>query len=81
MLQLIFTEQSVSELPDAIINLYHTRVITLDMSYNQLKSLNGLELFLSLKELILDNNMLSDNIKLPKAKKLTTLSLNNNKVS
>lgn len=52
----------------------------MDLSFNQLTSLDGLEFFSRLDELILDNNQLGDNIRIPKTKTITTLSLNNNKV-
>lgn len=67
-------------MPDAIVNLYHSRVRKVDLSFNQLTSLDGLEFFSRLEELILDNNQLGDNIRIPKTQSITTLSLNNNKV-
>lgn len=54
---------------------------SLDFSYNDLTTLKGLEGFVHLKELILDNNQLNDNIILPYLPQLRTLSLNKNKVS
>lgn len=80
LFQLIFVDQEISVLPDAIVNLYHSRVRKMDLSFNQLTSLDGLEFFSRLDELILDNNQLGDNIRIPKTKSITTLSLNNNKV-
>lgn len=95
-------DQEISVLPDAIVNLYHSRVRKMDLSFNQLtslgkriyyhyhhndhhqpllsSSLDGLEFFSRLEELVLDNNQLGDNIRIPKTKSITTLSLNNNKV-
>lgn len=80
LFQLIFVEQGITALPDAVVNLYHSRVRKMDLSFNQLSSLDGLEFFSRLDELILDNNQLGDNIRIPKTKSITTLSLNNNKV-
>lgn len=80
LFQLIFVDQEISVLPDAIVNLYHSRVRKMDLSFNQLTSLDGLEFFSRLDELVLDNNQLGDNIRIPKTKSITTLSLNNNKV-
>lgn len=73
-------DQDITTLPDAVVNLYHSRVRKMDLSFNQLTSLDGLEFFSRLDELILDNNQLGDNIRIPKTKTITTLSLNNNKV-
>ncbi|KAI0212301.1 Leucine-rich melanocyte differentiation-associated protein [Lamellibrachia satsuma] len=53
----------------------------LDLSFNLLKSLEGVERFRNLQELILDNNELDDNITLPFLPKLHTLMLNKNKIS
>ncbi len=80
LFQLIFVDQDISVLPAAIVNLYHSRVRKMDLSFNQLTSMDGLEFFSRLDELILDNNQLGDNIRIPKTKSITTLSLNNNKV-
>lgn len=53
----------------------------LDLSYNNLSSVSGLRDFSQLEELVLDNNQLRDLNTLPLMPGLTTLSLNNNKVS
>lgn len=77
---MIFVDQEITVLPDAIVNLYHSRVRKVDLSFNSMNSLDGLEFFSRLEELILDNNQLGDNIRIPKTQSITTLSLNNNKV-
>lgn len=74
-------DQEITAIPDAIVNLYHSRVRKMDVSFNQLTSLGGLEFFTRLDELILDNNQLGDNIRIPKTQSIRTLSLNNNKVN
>ncbi|XP_037029309.1 leucine-rich melanocyte differentiation-associated protein-like [Bradysia coprophila] len=79
--KLIFVDQELTTLPDAVVNLYHSRVRKMDLSFNQLTSLDGVEFFSRLDELILDNNQLGDNIRIPKTKSITTLSLNNNKIT
>lgn len=65
----------------AVINLYHDKVIHIDLSYNRLQSLDGLDLFSDLEELVLDNNSITDDIMFPRqTAQLRLLSLNNNKV-
>uniref|UniRef100_A0A8D0AZ30 Leucine rich melanocyte differentiation associated n=1 Tax=Salvator merianae TaxID=96440 RepID=A0A8D0AZ30_SALMN len=45
------------------------------------RSLEGLETFSSLEELILDNNLLGNNLRLPRLPHLHTLMLNKNQIS
>lgn len=61
--------------------MYGHKVHSLDLSYNELTSLKGLEMFPLLRELVLDNNQLTDNLVFPYMPYLHTLSLNKNKVS
>lgn len=56
------------------------RVECLDLSDNKLISIKGVESFAMLKELIVDNNALTENIVLPHIPSLTTFSVNKNKV-
>lgn len=51
------------------------------MSYNCLSTLDGLDKFTELQELILDNNCLEDGVVFPVNEKLTGLSINKNKVT
>ncbi|KJE89301.1 leucine-rich repeat-containing protein C10 [Capsaspora owczarzaki ATCC 30864] len=53
----------------------------LDLSYNSLKSLAGIEAFTSLRELVVDNNELGDGLAFPAQKELDTLTLNNNRIT
>ncbi|XP_061019006.1 leucine-rich melanocyte differentiation-associated protein isoform X1 [Dama dama] len=53
----------------------------LDLSFNLLRSLEGLSAFGSLEELILDNNLLGDDLVLPGLPRLHTLTLNKNQIS
>jgi Leucine-rich repeat (LRR) protein len=60
--------------------MYGTKVKFLDLSFNSLTTLRGVEKFSNLEELVLDNNKLSDNIFVPYLPNLQTLSLNKNNV-
>nr|XP_013012412.1 leucine-rich melanocyte differentiation-associated protein isoform X1 [Cavia porcellus] len=53
----------------------------LDLSFNLLRSLEGLSAFGSLEELILDNNLLGDDLTLPGLPQLHTLTLNKNQIT
>ncbi|XP_023593426.1 leucine-rich melanocyte differentiation-associated protein isoform X1 [Trichechus manatus latirostris] len=53
----------------------------LDLSFNLLRSLEGLSAFHSLEELILDNNLLGDDLVLPGLPSLHTLTLNKNQIT
>ncbi|XP_011940982.1 PREDICTED: leucine-rich repeat-containing protein C10orf11 homolog isoform X4 [Cercocebus atys] len=53
----------------------------LDLSFNLLRSLEGLSAFRSLEELILDNNQLGDDLVLPGLPRLHTLTLNKNRIT
>lgn len=61
--------------------MYGNKVHSLDLSFNDLTTLRGLEMFPLLRELVLDNNQLTDNLVFPYMPYLHTLSLNKNKVS
>ncbi|XP_027452961.1 leucine-rich melanocyte differentiation-associated protein isoform X4 [Zalophus californianus] len=53
----------------------------LDLSFNLLRSLEGLSAFRSLEELILDNNLLGNDLMLPGLPRLHTLTLNKNQIT
>ncbi|XP_017770737.1 PREDICTED: leucine-rich repeat-containing protein C10orf11 homolog isoform X1 [Nicrophorus vespilloides] len=76
--QLCYTSQRCHKIPEALVKLYGSRVHSLDLSYNELVSLKGLERFSFLRELVLDNNHLADSIVFPYLPHLHTLSLNKN---
>ncbi|EEB20363.1 U2 small nuclear ribonucleoprotein A, putative [Pediculus humanus corporis] len=78
--RLSFIGKDCQKIPPIILNKYGPRVNTLDLSFNSLTTLQGIEFFFHLKELILDNNVLSDNIIIPKMQHLQTLSINKNKI-
>ncbi|XP_076980930.1 leucine-rich melanocyte differentiation-associated protein isoform X4 [Tamandua tetradactyla] len=53
----------------------------LDLSFNLLRSLEGLRAFGGLEELVLDNNLLGDGLALPPLPRLHTLTLNKNQIT
>jgi len=53
----------------------------MDLSFNKIASLEGLEHFKWLETLILDSNLIDDSVEIPQCPSLTTLSLNKNLVS
>lgn len=79
--RLCYTSQRCHKIPEALVKLYGSRVHSLDLSYNELVSLKGLERFSFLRELVLDNNHLADSIVFPYLPHLHTLSLNKNQIN
>ncbi|XP_067673714.1 leucine-rich melanocyte differentiation-associated protein-like [Haliotis asinina] len=79
--QLSCLGQDVEEIPQAAIDDYAKVTRRLDLSFNRLQRLDGLEHFSNLEELVLDNNELSDNVKFPKLASLHTLTVNKNKIT
>lgn len=80
MLQLCYNGQKCYRIPDTLVKMYGPQVHSLDLSFNELVTLKGIEHFPLLKELVLDNNQLNDTIIIPYLPHLHTLSLNKNKV-
>ncbi|XP_068631184.1 leucine-rich melanocyte differentiation-associated protein-like isoform X2 [Battus philenor] len=80
-LKLSYCGQDCQKIPSALWNMYGPKVQYLDLSYNSIETLKGLENFTRLQELILDNNKLEDNVRFPFLPSLRTLSLNNNKLA
>ncbi|XP_074029028.1 leucine-rich melanocyte differentiation-associated protein isoform X2 [Leptinotarsa decemlineata] len=78
--RLCYSGQRCQRIPETLIKLYGSKVESLDFSYNDLTTLKGLEGFTQLKELVLDNNQLTDSLVLPYLPQLHTLSLNKNKI-
>ncbi|GJQ81650.1 hypothetical protein Trydic_g8528 [Trypoxylus dichotomus] len=78
--RLYYSGQKSHKIPDTLVKLYGTKVSALDLSYNDLVTLKGLEGFPNLHELILDNNQLGDTISFPYLPRLHTLSLNKNRI-
>nr|BAM18521.1 unknown unsecreted protein [Papilio xuthus] len=79
--RLSYCGQDCQRIPSALWKMYGTKVHYLDLSYNNIETLKGLDNFTRLQELILDNNKLEDNIRFPFMPNLRTLSLNNNKLT
>ncbi|XP_065350327.1 leucine-rich melanocyte differentiation-associated protein-like [Cloeon dipterum] len=77
---LSYVGQECQRIPPTLAQLYGCRVQSLDLSYNCLTTLKGLERFPILQTLILDNNLLTDAMHLPYLPELHTLSLNKNKI-
>ncbi|CAG2119597.1 unnamed protein product, partial [Medioppia subpectinata] len=70
------------QIPLNIVNIYSQYAVKLDLSFNIIDNLDGIEKFTNLKELILDNNLIKDDsIKLSYNSSLHTLSLNKNKLT
>ncbi|XP_026737437.1 leucine-rich melanocyte differentiation-associated protein-like isoform X2 [Trichoplusia ni] len=78
--QLSYCGQECRRIPPALQTMYGAKVKCLDLSYNSIETLKGLDQFGRLEELILDNNKLNDAISFPYLASLKTLSLNNNEI-
>ncbi|XP_066995681.1 leucine-rich melanocyte differentiation-associated protein [Anabrus simplex] len=79
--RLSFVGQDCQKIPSVLAQLYGPRVQFLDLSFNCLTTLHGIEKFMNLKELVLDNNNLNDKFFLPRLQHLHTLSLNKNNIT
>uniref|UniRef100_A0A665X2Y4 Leucine rich melanocyte differentiation associated n=1 Tax=Echeneis naucrates TaxID=173247 RepID=A0A665X2Y4_ECHNA len=69
------------DIPDFLGDKYGHFARRLDLSFNQLRSLAGLKMFTELEELVVDNNLLGNDLQLPKLPNLHTLTLNKNQIS
>ncbi|XP_003384257.1 PREDICTED: leucine-rich repeat-containing protein C10orf11 homolog [Amphimedon queenslandica] len=79
--QVAFTGEDVESIPSHLCEKFGLTAQRLDLSYNRLKSLDGLENFKVLEELVLDNNDLTDAaLSLPHLPRLHTLTLNKNQI-
>ncbi|CAH2105455.1 unnamed protein product [Euphydryas editha] len=81
MCKLSYCGQDCQKIPPSLWNMYGNKVHYLDLSYNNIETLKGLENFKMLEELILDNNKLGDNVSFPRLPKLRTLSINKNQIT
>ena len=61
-------------------NSYGDQALRLDLSFNQLSGLGNVARWTKLEELVLDNNLITDDLELCGLGQLTSLSLNNNEV-
>ncbi|CAI8021781.1 Leucine-rich melanocyte differentiation-associated protein [Geodia barretti] len=76
-----YVGQDVEAIPPEVVERYKSTARRLDLSYNKLKSVVGIEQFSCLEELVLDNNELTDSsLALPLLPRLHTLTLNKNQI-
>ncbi|XP_058241683.1 leucine-rich melanocyte differentiation-associated protein isoform X1 [Hemibagrus wyckioides] len=68
-------------IPEFLADNYGSSAKRLDLSFNRLRSLTGLKAFSQLEELIVDNNLLGNDLRLPRLPQLHTLTLNKNQLS
>ncbi|XP_072347727.1 leucine-rich melanocyte differentiation-associated protein [Scyliorhinus torazame] len=79
--QVSYIGQDCEGVPEFLGREYGHFTKRLDLSFNLLRSLEGLEEFICLEELILDNNLLRNDLKLPRLPHLNTLTINKNQIS
>ncbi|XP_067395572.1 leucine-rich melanocyte differentiation-associated protein isoform X1 [Emydura macquarii macquarii] len=79
--QVSYISQDCKEIPEFLGRKYGGIAKRLDLSFNLLRSLEGLKTFSCLEELILDNNLLGNDLRLPRLPHLHTLTLNKNQIS
>ncbi|XP_071895622.1 leucine-rich melanocyte differentiation-associated protein isoform X3 [Anas platyrhynchos] len=80
-IQVSYISQDCEEIPEFLGRKYGHMAKRLDLSFNLLRSLEGLKTFSYLEELILDNNLLGNDLLLPRLPHLHTLTLNKNQIS
>ncbi|XP_030628477.1 leucine-rich melanocyte differentiation-associated protein [Chanos chanos] len=76
--QVSFIGHDCEDIPEFLGLRYGALARRLDLSFNRLRSLTGLKAFPDLEELIVDNNLLGNDLQLPRLLKLHTLTLNKN---
>uniref|UniRef100_A0A3B3IBP5 Leucine-rich melanocyte differentiation-associated protein n=1 Tax=Oryzias latipes TaxID=8090 RepID=A0A3B3IBP5_ORYLA len=79
--QLSFMGHDAKEIPHFLGDTYGQIARRLDLSFNQLRSLAGLKMFTELEELVVDNNLLGNDLQLPRLPNLHTLTLNKNQLT
>ncbi|XP_034040373.1 leucine-rich melanocyte differentiation-associated protein [Thalassophryne amazonica] len=79
--QISYIGHDCKDIPESLGNTYGHMATRLDLSFNQLRSLEGLQMFTALEELVVDNNLLGNDLKLPRLPKLHTLMLNKNQLT
>ncbi|XP_038593085.1 leucine-rich melanocyte differentiation-associated protein isoform X2 [Micropterus salmoides] len=79
--QLSFIGHDCKDFPDFLGETYGQFARRLDLSFNQLRSLAGLKMFTELEELVVDNNLLGNDLRLPRLPNLHTLTLNKNQLT
>lgn len=76
--QLTCIAQNWSSIPRDLVERYGPTTKRLDLSFNVLRDLSGLENFTALEELVVDNNELGDDFRFPALQTLHTVMLNKN---
>ncbi|NP_001090099.1 uncharacterized protein LOC735174 [Xenopus laevis] len=76
--QVSYIGKECTVIPTFLSQKYGRMAKRLDLSFNLLRTLDGLDGFSCLEELILDNNQLDDRFAFPPLPKLHTLTLNKN---
>ncbi|XP_068183542.1 leucine-rich melanocyte differentiation-associated protein [Antennarius striatus] len=79
--QISFIGHDCKDIPNFLGDKYGHFARRLDLSFNQLRSLTGLKMFTELEELVADNNLLGNDLSLPRLPNLHTLTLNKNKLT
>uniref|UniRef100_A0A3Q3IVX7 Leucine-rich melanocyte differentiation-associated protein n=1 Tax=Monopterus albus TaxID=43700 RepID=A0A3Q3IVX7_MONAL len=79
--QVSYIGHDCKDIPDFLGDTYGQIARRLDLSFNQLRSLAGLKMFTELEELVVDNNLLGNDLRLPRLPNLHTLTLNKNQIS
>ncbi|XP_040035051.2 leucine-rich melanocyte differentiation-associated protein isoform X1 [Gasterosteus aculeatus] len=79
--QISYIGHDGTNIPEFLGDTYGHFARRLDLSFNLLRSLAGLEMFTALEELIVDNNLLGNDLLLPRLPNLHTLTLNKNKLT
>ncbi|XP_019903154.1 leucine-rich melanocyte differentiation-associated protein isoform X2 [Esox lucius] len=79
--QVSYIGHDCDDLPEFLGERYGHLAKRLDLSFNQLRSLAGLKAFTGLEELVVDNNLLGNDLQLPRLPTLHTLTLNKNQVT
>lgn len=73
-----YVGRECQSIPDRLVHAYAFAAVRLDLSFNRLCTIKGIEHFIQLTELVLDNNVLSDPSEFRFNSQLKTLSLNKN---
>ncbi|XP_029524962.1 leucine-rich melanocyte differentiation-associated protein-like isoform X2 [Oncorhynchus nerka] len=79
--QVSYIGHDCEDIPEFLGKKYGCLARRLDLSFNQLRSLAGLKAFTGLEELVVDNNLLGNDLQLPRLPTLHTLTLNKNQLT
>ncbi|XP_067092757.1 leucine-rich melanocyte differentiation-associated protein [Osmerus mordax] len=79
--QVSYIGHDCTEIPEFLGERFGHFARRLDLSFNQLRSLAGLKAFTELEELVVDNNLLGNDLRLPRLPNLHTMTLNKNQLT